>query len=86
MKVIKAILLCLWIMSSCTLKDPMYPEVMSQALRCMVAQPDSALLYLTSLPDSTLQAEPEETRMYHALLTIMANDKLYHRHLGFVDK
>lgn len=67
------------IISACTRK-PVYPEAMSQALRCMEACPDSALHYLMSLQDSALRTQPEETRMYHELLIIKAQDKLYHQH------
>lgn len=56
-----------------------YPEVMRQADHCIVQHPDSALAYLSSL-DSTIQQEPEETQMYHALLSIKAKDKLYITH------
>jgi tetratricopeptide (TPR) repeat protein len=41
--------------------------------------PDSARIYL-SLLDSTIQLEPEETRMYYGLLTTKAQDKKYIRH------
>lgn len=40
---------------------------------------DSALIYLSSL-DSTIQFEPEETRMYYGLLTTKAQDKKFIRH------
>lgn len=56
-----------------------YPEAMEQAEKCMLQHPDSALIYLASL-DSTIGNEPKETRMYHALLTIKAKDKLYIPH------
>lgn len=46
----------------------------------MEARPDSALLYLACLSDSVLELEPEETRMYYQMLTVMAHDKSYHRH------
>lgn len=55
-----------------------YPEAMRQAIRCLETDPDSALFYLSSV-DSILSEEPEETRMYHALLTLRAEDKLYIR-------
>lgn len=41
--------------------------------------PDSAQIYL-SLLDSTIQLEPEETRMYYGLLTTKAQDKKFIRH------
>lgn len=59
-------------------QKPIYPEAMSQAIRCVETSPDSALLYLNSLSPATFQAEPKETRMYYDLLKIKANDKLYH--------
>lgn len=55
-----------------------YPEAMRQAIRCLETDPDSALFYLSSV-DSILSEESEETRMYHALLTLRAEDKLYIR-------
>lgn len=45
----------------------------------MEDQPDSALIYLSSL-DSVIQHEPEETRMYYGLLTTQAEDKKYIPH------
>ena len=53
-----------------------YPEAMQQAIRCLETNPDSARFYLSSV-DSILSEEPEETRMYHALLTLRAEDKLF---------
>ena len=79
MRIILVIILYIGLISACTQK-PVYPEAMSQAIRCVETQPDSALLYLDSILPSTLQAEPEETRMYYNLLKIKANDKLYHEH------
>ena len=79
MRIILVIILYIGLISACTQK-PVYPEAMSQAIRCVETQPDSALLYLDSILPSTLQAEPEETRMYYDLLKIKANDKLYHEH------
>lgn len=52
---------------------------MQKAIRCMEECPDSARIYL-SLLDSTIQLEPEETRMYYGLLTTKAQDKKYIRH------
>lgn len=79
MKIILVIILYIGIVSACT-KKPIYPEAMSQAIRCVETSPDSALHYLNSLSPATLQAEPKETRMYYDLLKIKANDKLYHEH------
>ena len=56
-----------------------YPEAMQKAIAYMESHPDSAQIYLASL-DSVIAHEPEETRMYHALLTTQANDKLYITH------
>ena len=70
-------MLCL-LFSSCR-SDKDYPEAMQKAIACMESHPDSAKIYLASL-DSVIADEPEETRMYHALLTTQANDKLYITH------
>ena len=51
---------------------------MQQAIRCLDTNPDSARFYLASI-SSNIPEEPEETRMYHALLTLRAEDKLYVR-------
>lgn len=48
-------------------------------MRCMELNVDSARIYLSSL-DSTIQFEPEETRMYYGLLTTKAQDKKFIRH------
>ena len=53
-----------------------YPEAMQKAIRCIEQNPDSALTYLSSL-DSVIRYEPEETEMYHGLLTTKAKDKMY---------
>lgn len=66
--------LCL---SACGLQKE-YPEAMQQAIRCLDTNPDSARFYLASISSNILE-EPEETRMYHALLTLRAEDKLYVR-------
>ena len=79
MRIILVIILYIGLISACTQK-PVYPEAMSQAIRCVETSPDSALHYLNSLSPATLQAEPKETRMYYDLLKIKANDKLYHEH------
>ena len=52
---------------------------MLQAEALMNTRPDSALTLLESIAD-TLAMLPEETRMYHQLLTIQAKDKLYITH------
>ena len=62
-------------LTACSSRDR-YPEAMRQATRCLEDQPDSALCYLSSL-DATIGKEAEETRMYHALLKLRAEDKLY---------
>lgn len=66
------------ILLSCLSNKP-YPEAIRQAERRMNTHPDSALIFLSSL-DPVIQFEPEETQMYHALLTIKAKDKLYITH------
>ncbi|WP_278623256.1 hypothetical protein [Parabacteroides gordonii] len=80
MKRLKAILILagIGILFSC-ISNVSYPEAMQKAIRCMEECPDSARIYL-SLLDSTIQLEPEETRMYYGLLTTKAQDKKYIRH------
>ena len=56
-----------------------YPSAMQQAEALMNTRPDSALTLLETMTD-TLAMLPEETRMYHQLLTIQAKDKLYITH------
>lgn len=56
-----------------------YPQSIQQAENCMTANPDSALIYLSSLKE-TIKDEPDETQIYHQLLTIKAEDKLYKPH------
>ena len=56
-----------------------YPLAMQQAEQLMSTRPDSALTLLQGMAD-TLATLPEETRMYHQLLTIQAKDKLYITH------
>ena len=56
-----------------------YPPAMQQAEALMNTRPDSALTLLEAMAD-TLAMLPEETRMYHQLLTIQAKDKLYITH------
>lgn len=65
-------------LTCCSDRKP-YPLAMQQAESCIVAHPDSALIYLSTLKNA-IADEPEETRMYYALLTIKANDKLYITH------
>ncbi len=79
MRIILIIILYIGIVSACTQK-PVYPEAMSQAIQCIETSPDSALLYLDSIPASTLRTQPEETKMYYKLLKVKVNDKLYHKH------
>lgn len=79
MRIILIIILYIGIVSACTQK-PVYPEAMSQAIQCIETSPDSALLYLDGIPASTLQTQPEETKMYYKLLKVKVNDKLYHKH------
>ena len=52
---------------------------MQQAMSCMDARPDSALILLEALADSIAYA-PQETQMYYRLLVIKAKDKLYIPH------
>lgn len=56
-----------------------YPPAMQQAEELMNTHPDSVLTLLGSMAD-TLAMLPEETQMYHSLLTIQAKDKLYITH------
>jgi tetratricopeptide (TPR) repeat protein len=63
---------------SCRSEAP-YPEAMQQAERCILQYPDSALHYLALL-DSSIQHEPQETRMYYGMLTTKARDKMYMEH------
>ena len=62
-------------LAACSSHD-CYPEVMRQAMCCLEERPDSALYYLSSL-DFAIGKEAEETQMYHALLKLRAEDKLY---------
>ena len=63
---------------SCQRVGKPYPAAMQRAIGLLSTRPDSALYYLSQL-DSQMADEPEETRMYHALLTLRAEDKLYVR-------
>ena len=56
-----------------------YPLAIQQAEQLMSTRPDSALTLLQGMAD-TLATLPEETRMYHQLLTIQAKDKQYITH------
>lgn len=80
MKRLKAILVLagISILFSCV-SNVSYPDAMQKAMRCMELNVDSARIYL-SLLDSTIQYEPEETRMYYGLLTTKAQDKKFIRH------
>ena len=60
-------------------RHTVYPSAMQQAEALMNTRPDSALTLLEATTD-TLAMLPEETRMYHQLLTIQAKDKLYITH------
>ena len=64
---------------SCRRAEKSYPSAMQRAISLLSARPDSALYYLSQL-DSQMADEPEETRMYHRLLTLAAEDKLYVPH------
>ena len=64
---------------SCTRQEKPLPAELSRAESVMWEHPDSALLCLSSL-DSSIMNEPENIRMYHALLKIKAKDKLYIPH------
>lgn len=64
---------------SCQRAEKSYPSAMRRAISLLSARPDSALYYLSQL-DSQMADEPEETRMYHRLLTLAAEDKLYVPH------
>ena len=56
-------------------RHTVYPSAMQQAEALMNTRPDSALTLLEAMAD-TFAMLPEETRMYHQLLTIQAKDKL----------
>ena len=60
-------------------RHTVYPPAMQQAEALMNTRPDSALTLLEAMAD-TFAMLPEETRMYHQLLTIQAKDKLYITH------
>ena len=79
MKHLTCILLLIIISFSACRQDITYPSAMQQAEALMNTRPDSALTLLEAMAD-TLDMLPEETRMYHQLLTIQAKDKLYITH------
>lgn len=64
--------------ASCNNSAP-YPHALQQAEMLMNTRPDSALHLLEDMADS-LAMLPEETQMYHHLLTIQAKDKQYITH------
>ena len=64
--------------ASCNNSAP-YPHTLQQAESLMNARPDSALHLLAGMADS-LAMLPEETQMYHHLLTIQTKDKQYITH------
>ena len=64
---------------SCMRQEKPLPAELSRAESVMWEHPDSALLCLSSL-DSSIMNEPENIRMYHALLKIKVKDKLYIPH------
>ena len=65
--------------TSCTRTSESYPYSMQMAIDRMEQHPDSALTWLQDMADS-LEALPEETRMYHQLLTLQAEDLQYIMH------
>ena len=79
MKHLTCILLLIIISFSACRQDITYPSAMQQAEALMNTRPDSALTLLEAMAD-TLDMLPEETRMYHQLLTIQAKDKQYITH------
>lgn len=70
---------CFLLAVACGKRKPVYPAPMAQAESVVNAYPDSALRLLQAM-DGRLDGEPEETRMYHTLLTIKAKDKLLMPH------
>ena len=62
--------------TGCTLASESYPYSMQMAIDRMEHHPDSALTWLQGMADS-LEAFPEETRMYHQLLTLQAEELQY---------
>ena len=65
--------------TSCTRTSESYPYSMQMAIDRMEHYPDSALTWLQGMADS-LEALPEETRMYYQLLTLQAEDLQYIMH------
>ena len=62
--------------TGCTRTSESCPYSMQMAIDRMEHHPDSALAWLQGMTDS-LEAMPEETRMYHQLLTLQAEDLQY---------
>ena len=62
--------------TGCTRASESYPYSMQMAIDRMEHHPDSALTWLQGMADS-LEAFPEETRMYHQLLTLQAEELQY---------
>lgn len=79
MKAHITILFLIGILTSCYTKQQHYPEAIIQAEKCIMSDPDSALVLLSTLQTS-IQNEPKETQMYYNLLTIKVKDKLYIPH------
>ena len=65
--------------TSCTHTSGYYPHSMRLAVEHMEHHPDSALTLLQDMADS-LEGLPQETRMYHQLLTLQAEDLQYVMH------
>ena len=65
--------------TSCTHTSGYYPHSMRLAVEHMEQHPDSALTLLQDMADS-LEGLPQETRMYHQLLTLQAEDLQYVMH------
>ena len=65
--------------TSCRHTSGYYPHSMRLAVEHMEQHPDSALTLLQDMADS-LEGLPQETRMYHQLLTLQAEDLQYVMH------
>ena len=65
--------------TGCTQISDHYPYSMRMAVAHMEHHPDSALTLLQGMADS-LEGMPKETRMYHQLLTLQAEDLQYIMH------
>ena len=61
---------------SCMRQEKPLPAELSRAESVMWEHPDSALLCLSSL-DSSIMNEPENIRMYHALLKVSSINSIY---------